>query len=242
MFKRTQSPFEQLSTGAAIGAYDLTKSFNGQPIVRGVSLEVERGEIALITGESGSGKSTVMRMIAGIDRPDSGRTKIVGQDVYELSQRQRTRLIAGRVAVGFQAPNLDTNMSVFENLIGLSEARGQEPDMAAAARLVTRFGFDGALDKKASVLSGGEKLKLAFGRIMLSKPDVLLLDEPTYALDHENKEYMFDDIAVACRDEGVTALIVTHDLAPARAIADREFIMGSGELIDERQYSYPIGA
>lgn len=220
------------------GAYGASKYIGAQAIVRDVTLEVPKGEIVLLTGESGSGKSTVMRMIAGIDRPAPGAVKLFGQNLATMPRREHTRMIANRVGVGFQSPNLDTNLSVWDNFTGLTEARGQRPDFTVASRFLTRLGLQERLDDKAAVLSGGEKLKLALGRVMVAKPELLLLDEPTYALDHENKQYMFEDIAAACRDLGTSALIVTHDLEPAREVADREFVMASGRLVDEIAHGF----
>jgi putative ABC transport system ATP-binding protein len=218
-------------------AEHLTRIINGQTIVDDVSFVVPRGEIVLVTGESGSGKSTLMRMIEGIDTPTSGQAHLLGRNVTTMPRAERTRLIADNVAVGFQSPNLDTNLTVWQNLIGLTEARGQRPDMRIAARILMQLGLRGRLDEQAKHLSGGEKLKLALGRITVSQPELLMLDEPTYALDHENKELMFQDIARACELGDTSALIVTHDLGPAREIANREFVMANGRLVDEIIYS-----
>jgi|GEM_PF-1113476 len=210
----------------------VTKTFYGKPVVDGASLELRKGEIALITGESGSGKSTIMRLLSGIEKPDSGLVEVLGNDLSKLSDKKLGKLMAQYVGVGFQAHNLDTNMTVRDNLIGLTEATGKQVDVNRAVDLIKRLDLVGRLQEKASVLSGGQKLRLAFGAVMLARPDVLMLDEPTYALDHNSKQQMFEDIAVACHEDNVSALIVTHDVEPARAIADREYVMQDGRLYE----------
>ncbi|HSH18002.1 MAG TPA: ATP-binding cassette domain-containing protein [Candidatus Saccharimonadales bacterium] len=226
----------------AIRATNLHKAINGAAIVHDASLAVPQGEIALLTGESGSGKSTVMRMIAGIEHADSGDVSLFGQNMAALRPKARTRLIAGRVGVGFQSPNLHTNLTARENLYGLSEARGQRVDYDFAAYLITQLKLTEKLDKKAAVLSGGEKLRVALGRILLPKPELLLLDEPTAALDGPGKQEVVEDIATICHELGATALIVTHEVDTARPVADREFIMASGRLQEEimHDHSQPV--
>lgn len=221
------------------GAYQVSKFIGNQAIVRNVTLEVAQSEIVLLTGESGSGKSTVMRMMAGIDQPTAGHVKLFHKNLAAMTRGQHTHLIADEVGVGFQAPNLDTNLSVWDNFIGLAEARGQSLDFGVAAQILSRLKLHERLDDKAAILSGGEKLKLALGRVMVTKPNLLLLDEPTYALDHDSKADMFEDISATCRELGTSALIVTHDLVPARAVADREYIMSSGQLVETLMHRLP---
>lgn len=215
----------------------VSKYIGEQAIVHDVSLEVPTGEFVLVTGESGSGKSTLVRMLAGIEQPSHGTAKLLAKNLAAMSGKQKTSLIANQVGVGFQSPNLDTNFSVWDNFVGLNEARGQEVDYNTAARLLQRFKLTDKLDNRAATLSGGEKLKLALARIMLNGPELLLLDEPTYGIDHEGKAEVFTDLANACHDLGTTALVVTHDLAPARSVADREFMMNSGTLV--REFALP---
>lgn len=227
------------STEIVAGAYGIGKLVGEQAIVQDVSLEIARDEILLLTGKSGSGKSTVMRMMAGVDSPSRGHVELLGKDLTSMDQRDKSRLLAGHVAVGFQSANLDTNFNGWDNLIGLTEANGHPVDYDRAAWIVSRLGLKTMLDKKASKLSGGEKLRLSLGRATMSESDVMFFDEPTSGLDDRGKEEAFQYIEDLCRASGSSALIVTHDVEPAREIADREVVMSGGRLINEVVYDRP---
>jgi putative ABC transport system ATP-binding protein len=216
-------------------AHHVSKYIGNKAIVDDVSLEVHAGQVVLLTGESGSGKSTVLRMLAGIEEPSKGTVKLFNTNMASISARHRRELIANQVGIGFQAPNLDTNFSVWDNFVGLNEARGQKINYDVAAHLLERLKLSDKLDDRAQTLSGGEKLRLSLARIMLSQPDLLLLDEPTYAIDHIGKREVFDDLSATCRDLGTAALIVTHDKGVARPIANREYVMQSGIITGEYQ-------
>lgn len=214
-------------------AQTVSKYIGEQAIVRDVSLEVREAEIVLLTGENGSGKSTVMRLLAGVEEPSGGTVELFSHNMAVMAGKDRAQLIAGRAGVGFQAPNLDTGFSVWDNLVMLSEARGQDINYGRAALLLERFKLANRVDDRAAVLSGGQKQRLALARIMLSGPDLLFLDEPTAPVDHAGKVDLFHDLATACRDVGTAALIVTHDTGLARPLADREYMMRSGQIIGE---------
>lgn len=207
-------------------------------VLNGASLEVPAGKLVLLTGSSGSGKSTMVRMFQDIDTPDRGHVELFGDALQDMSPKVRDQILADRVGIGFQAANLDTNLSVWENLIGLTQSRGRKADRTAAAHLLWNLDFRSAdmLHRKAGDLSGGQQLKLAFGRIALPQPELLLLDEPTYALDPEGKEHIFGHIADACHESGMAALVVTHDVEPAREVADREYVMSRGRIEEMLTY------
>lgn len=214
-------------------AENLTRVIDGQPIVNDVSIDVRKGEVALVVGESGSGKSTLVRMMSGIDTPTSGNAYMLGENITTMSKRQRSRLIAGRVGIGFQAHNLATNLSTAGNLFGLVQLQGRPPKRSTADTVVDQLGLGHRMNTQASKLSGGEKMKVALGRVLMTEPELLILDEPTSALDHEGKETLMRDIANTCQALGTTALIVSHDIEAARKVADRAFVMRSGVLLDE---------
>lgn len=212
-------------------AREATRNIHGKAIVDGASLEVPRGKIVLLTGKSGSGKSTLLRMMAGIVPPDTGDVELMGQNLAGMSRKSRKQLVADHVGVGFQMPKPHTNFSVRDNLYGLARARGQQVDFGFAAHIITSFGLTDKLQQQAGELSGGEMLRLGIGRVLMTRPDVLLLDEPTAALDGEAKATVVNNIASVCREIGASALIVTHEVDTARQVADREYQMAGGHII-----------
>jgi putative ABC transport system ATP-binding protein len=222
----------------------------GVPIIggdRGVSLRVTQGERVLITGPNGSGKSTVLRAMAGIVRPEVGTVELFGQDINELSDRRRSKLVAARVGVGFQAANLDDGFSVLDNLTMLHETtrHGRVP-RDRLARIVTQlglFGTDGSmLEQSAHTLSGGQKQRVSIGRLLLPRPELLLLDEPTAALDSGGtygKRHTYEVLQEFVEADGATLVMVSHD-AEAESIATRRVVVEDGAIVaDEYLASAP---
>ncbi|MET0808572.1 MAG: ABC transporter ATP-binding protein, partial [Pseudoxanthomonas sp.] len=206
----------------------VTKRYQGQPVVNDVSLEVAEGEFFVLLGPSGSGKSTLLRAIAGLTETDHGQIALHGQDVTHIPARDR--------GVGFVFQNyaLFRHMSVAENIefalrvrrMKSSERRSRRQELL---RLVALEGMD---ERLPSQLSGGQQQRVAVARALAHKPQVLLLDEPFGALDAKIREELRRTIRVVQRELGITTVLVTHDQEEAFALADRIGVMNLGRLLE----------
>ena len=207
---------------------EVSKRFAGTPVLESVDLDLLAGEILLIRGPSGTGKSTVVRLLLGLDTPDSGEVWLLGRRLAALGRRSRSALLR-EVGVGFQDPLLDGARSVTENITGLARINGRFDDRSAddvkrLTGITDAFGLTGLLERSAGVLSGGQKLRVALGRALLVRPRVLLLDEPTHMVDPAGKRSIYDELSSLVREAGIAALIVSHD-EEARAVCDREVVV-----------------
>ncbi len=216
---------------SAAALYDVSKSFTGklEPALNQVSFTVPEGQITLMTGQSGSGKSTALRILANIEEPDSGRAELFGEDFLSLSNRERRELFAGRVGIGFQAPKLDPGFSVLENLSGLAESLNYRPTAARLAHVAMHVGLGDKLFQDAATLSGGEQQKLALGRLLVSEPKLVLLDEPTSAIDPRGKHSLYESLRYFNECEGVSVLMISHD-EQAGNYADKIIILEAGRI------------
>ncbi len=207
---------------------------SGARILGGVSFEAAQGEVLLITGQSGSGKSTALRVLAGMEIPDGGEARVLGQDLYSMRRKAQSSFISQNIGMCFQAHNLDTNLTVYDNLVGLAESTGQYGKQAEARTdmLVDRLGLGLKLDQKTATLSGGEKMKVALGRLLVPKRALLLLDEPTGAVDPAGKADIFSFLREMQESDGSTIVMVSHD-EQARDYADRQIVIESGSVVAE---------
>lgn len=212
----------------------VSKSFNREPIIEEIDLNVKHGEFIVITGPSGSGKSTILRTLAGLERPDTGSVQFMGRDLYAMKEADRARLKARHMGVGFQAANLDTGLTVLDNMESLAEARGKV-DRRRVARLVVALGLKEKIMKEDSTatLSGGEKQRVALGRLLVPKPDLVLLDEPTAAIDPHGKESIYSTLRELNEEDGTTFVVVSHDPV-SLAYADRQIHVDSGIIVADQ--------
>ncbi|MFD1329029.1 ABC transporter ATP-binding protein [Mycoplana ramosa] len=209
-----------------ISIQGITKSFNDKPALRGIDLEIAQGEMIALLGSSGCGKTTLLRIIAGLGTPDGGRLLFGSKDVTALPVQQR------RIGMVFQGYSLFPNMSVREN-IAFPLKVAKTPAAAIRHRveeLLVMTGLTERADFHPNQLSGGQQQRTALARALAPKPDVLLLDEPLSALDAQVRTHLRDEIARIQRNVGTTAILVTHDQAEALAIADRVVIMQAGRI------------
>ena len=206
----------------------LTKRYQGVPVVNDVSLEIGDGEFYVLLGPSGSGKSTLLRAIAGLSGLDHGRIALHGRDVTHVSARRRG------VGLVFQNYALFRHMTVAENIefalrvrkVRAAERRRRRQELL---RLVALEGMD---ERLPAQLSGGQQQRVAVARALAHKPEVLLLDEPFGALDAKIREGLRRTIREAQRELGITTILVTHDQEEAFAMADRIGVMNFGRLLE----------
>jgi putative ABC transport system ATP-binding protein len=200
--------------------------------LRGVSLELPRGQFTAIMGPSGSGKSTLMHCLAGLDSVDGGSVWIDGQDVSALSDRERTLLRRERVGFVFQAYNLIPSLTAAENLTLPLALAGRDPDPAWFDRLVGITGLADRLHHTPAELSGGQQQRVAVARALVTRPAIVFADEPTGNLDSKTSAELLDFLRSTVTDLRQTIVMVTHDAISA-SYADRVVFLADGRIVDE---------
>lgn len=200
------------------------------PVLRGVSLELERGVTASLVGVSGSGKSTLLALLAGLMRPQSGSVVFDGTDLGRLDDTARARLRARRIGVVLQSGNLIPFLTAEENVELALELAGTARRPLRAAALLHEVGLAERRRHRPARLSGGEAQRVAVAVALANQPDLLLADEVTGQLDAATAGEVMDSIAAASRERGLTVLFVTHSRALAER-AERRLALVDGEVV-----------
>jgi len=181
-------------------------------VLRGVSLDLEAGEIVALVGQSGSGKSTLLNIVGGLDTADSGRVEVLGLDYRRARDRELAQLRNERIGFVFQAFNLLDHLSCVGNvLLPASFSRHHEHDPERALESLRRVGLADLAGRRPAELSGGQKQRVAIARALFHKPALLLCDEPTGNLDTDTGREVIELFGDINREDGVTLLIVTHE-------------------------------
>ncbi|MGH2897136.1 MAG: ABC transporter ATP-binding protein, partial [Solirubrobacteraceae bacterium] len=204
----------------------LEKRYGALRALAGLSLAVAEGELLAVLGPSGSGKSTALRVVAGLERVDSGRVLIGGRDVTALEPARRD------VAMVFQSFALFPHLTVRDN-IGFGLAARRAPAAERARRVMEAaqvLGLEGLLDRRPQALSGGERQRVALARALAGRPAVLLMDEPLSNLDAPLRERARTEIRRLHRETGATVVYVTHDQAEALSLGERVAVLDGGRL------------
>lgn len=208
----------------------IQKSYDGTPVLKDISIEVEDGEIVSILGPSGCGKTTLLNLILGIIDADSGSIVYNGKDLTHTPMEKRGFNIV------FQDYALFPNLNVYQNVTyGLKNKPGIS-SQEEVDELIDLLGLKEHLNKRIDQLSGGQKQRVALARTMVMKPSILLLDEPLSALDGVIKESIKDRIKTIAREFHLTTIIVTHDPEEALTLSDRVLIIEHGRIA---QYAKP---
>ena len=235
------------ATSPIILAENLTKVYAAGRLqvtaVRGVSLSIEPGEFVAIVGPSGSGKSTLFYLLGGLTRATSGRVVIDGVDFASLSDGERTRLRKHRIGFVFQKFNLLPTLSAMGNIeIAWAVSGRKEPlDLKYLDHLSDLLSIQGRLQHRPSELSGGEQQRVAIARALITRPAIVLADEPTGNLDTKNSEAVLAMLLRSNRELGQTTLMITHN-PEAASIAGRILHMRDGEMVREEKGSRPDAA
>ena len=210
---------------------DIWKSFEALEVLKGVNLQVEKGEIVAIIGKSGAGKTTLLQIIGTLDRPTKGQVLIDGQDVFELNDRQLAAFRNRHIGFIFQFHQLLPEFTALENVcIPAMIAREKEAEYKARAeKLLRELGLSDRMGHKPNELSGGEKQRVAAARALMMSPDIILADEPTGSLDSQNKQELSELLLKLRKEYGQTILLVTHDKELAN-IADRVIEIVDGQI------------
>ena len=201
--------------------------------LRALDLDLYRGELLVLVGASGSGKSTLLHILGGLDTATSGSVRFLDHDLPAATERELTRYRREHVGFVFQFYNLIPSLTAKENVALVTEIAEQPMDPAEALKLV---GLGDRLHHFPAELSGGEQQRVAIARAIAKRPDVLLCDEPTGALDAETGRLVLQVIDQVNRDLGTTTAIITHN-APIAAMADRVLRMSSGRSAEETRNS-----
>jgi len=203
------------SSGVTLSLRGVTKSFGAHYVLHGIDLDIPAGQVVAIAGRSGCGKSTLLRLISGLDAPDSGTINIE----------------EGTVRLMFQEPRLLPWQRVLGNVeVGLSHRMDARDRRRQAKAVLAQVGLAGREGDWPSVLSGGQKQRVALARALASHPRLLALDEPLGALDALTRIEMQQLIESVWQDKGFTAIIVTHDVTEAVALADRILLLEDGRV------------
>lgn len=211
---------------------DIKKSYGETHAMRGISLEIERGEVLAIMGPSGSGKSTLLHTLAGITRPDSGKVYFNGLRIDSLTDKQRTLLRRSKFGFVFQFSQLVPELTAIDNVAVplLLNGMNRKTAYQKAEQWLNKVGIaDAKLNHLANQLSGGQIQRVAIARAMAINPEVLFADEPTGSLDSLNSELVMKMFIKTAKDNGTTVVMVTHEPTIA-AYADREIIVRDGKL------------
>ena len=204
----------------------IEKKLGGNPILRGIDLEVEDGELVVLVGPSGCGKSTLLRTIAGLEVPDSGAVHIGSRDVTRLAPRERD------VAMVFQSYALYPHLDVRDNLAFGLKLRGESPKLIAerVSEVAKMLGLEPLLDRLPREMSGGQRQRVAMGRAIARRPKLFLFDEPLSNLDAALRAEVRVEIKRLHQQLGATMIYVTHDQVEAMTLADQLVVLRSGEV------------
>ena len=212
---------------------DLKKSFGDNQILKGISLDVKQGEVVVILGSSGCGKSTLLRCINGLETIQGGDILLDGKSITD--SKKDFHLIRQKIGMVFQQFNLFPNHTVKGNIMLAPVQTGlmtKEEASKRADELLVRVGLSDKADVYPAMLSGGQKQRIAIARALAMNPDVMLFDEPTSALDPEMVGEVLEIMKELARD-GMTMVVVTHEMGFAREVASRVMFINEGQIQEE---------
>jgi putative ABC transport system ATP-binding protein len=228
------------SSTVAIRSENLCRHYPmGDGVIRavdGISLEIRAGEFVALLGSSGSGKSSMLNLIAGLDRPTSGNVLVQNRDLAKLTREELAKYRLHVVGMVFQSFNLIASMTISENVelpLRFAEVERSRRD-ALAREALNRVGLSARMNHRPSELSGGEQQRAALARALINRPQVLLADEPTGNLDSQTGTEIMGLIREFNQHMGMTVVMVTHERALAERYAQRMIFLADGKLIDDR--------
>ena len=221
--------------GAVLQLEDVHKRFGKLEVLRGVNLEIKKGEVVCVLGPSGSGKSTLLRCINLLEPPEAGRILLDGKDITGAAATEGADFVRRRVGMVFQQFNLFPHMNAMENVcIAQRQVLGRSDEEARekAEALLRRVGLGDKLNEYPDRLSGGQQQRVAISRALAMDPEVILFDEVTSALDPELVKEVLD-VMKELASEGMTMVVVTHEMGFARDVATKVVFMDQGLIVEE---------
>jgi phospholipid/cholesterol/gamma-HCH transport system ATP-binding protein len=223
----------------AVAVTDLYKSFGAQKVLHGLTLEVSRGETLAVLGRSGTGKSVLLRIIIGLQKPDSGSVQVQGRDITGLSLDQLGE-IRKKMGFLFQHAALYDSLTVEQNvafpLVHHSREMSQSDRAGRVKELLSEVGMEKAAQKMPADLSGGMQKRIGLARALALQPAILLLDEPTAGLDPISSGEIDDLVLRLQKEHQMASIVVTHDLHSAKTIADRLALLNEGKVVIEGSF------
>ena len=230
---------EEDGSAPVVAVEDLHKSFGSQKVLNGISLTVTRGETLAVLGRSGTGKSVLLRLIIGLQKPDSGSVRIHGQDIGGLALDQLGE-IRKKMGFLFQHAALYDSLTVEQNVAFPLQHHKKEMSRSEQGdrvkELLSEVGMEGDLEKMPSDISGGMQKRVGLARALALEPDILLLDEPTAGLDPISSAEI-DDLVLKLQEEHhMASIVVTHDLHSAKTVADRLALINEGNVVIEGNF------
>jgi phospholipid/cholesterol/gamma-HCH transport system ATP-binding protein len=218
---------------------DLHKSFGINKVLNGVSLSVSRGETMAVLGRSGTGKSVLLRLIIGLEVPDSGSVRIHGQNLAGLALDQMGE-IRKKIGFLFQHAALYDSLTIAENVAFPLEHHRRDMSRsersARVEKLLAEVGMEGDLERMPSEISGGMQKRVGLARALALEPEILLLDEPTAGLDPISSGEIDDLILTLQRERQMASIVVTHDLHSAKTISNRLALLDQGNVVIEGNF------
>ncbi|WKF85367.1 amino acid ABC transporter ATP-binding protein [Lacticaseibacillus pantheris] len=219
---------------ALIEIKDLKKSFGDNEVLTGINETVHQGDVIVVIGASGGGKSTFLRSLNCLNNPTSGEIMFEGTNLVGLSEKELDK-VREKMGMVFQQFNLFPNMTVLDNItLAPKKVKGMDDGQAheLAKQLLEQVGLGDKADAYPASLSGGQQQRVAIARALAMKPDVMLFDEPTSALDPE----MVGEVLKVMQDlaqSGMTMIVVTHEMGFAREVADQVWFMDGGQIVEK---------
>jgi polar amino acid transport system ATP-binding protein len=215
-----------------LGIRDLHKAYGELGVLKGISLEIRKGEVTVLVGPSGCGKSTLLRCLNGLEPIQSGEILLNGKLITD--EKTKWSQVRQKIGMVFQSYDLFPHMTVLDNvLLGPLKVQGRsrQEAVAAAQKLLERVGLLDKINSYPRQLSGGQKQRAAIVRALIMEPEIMLFDEVTAALDPEMVREVLD-VVLELAKGGMTMVIVTHEMEFARAIADRVVFIDGGEIVE----------
>lgn len=224
---------------AVISLRYLKKAFGKMEVLKGVDLDVFKGENLVVLGRSGSGKSVLIRMIAGLLRPDEGTINVLGEDITRLDTKQM-QILRARIGFSFQSSALYDGMNVRANLefplVRNKRHLSRQEIEDAIAKVLDDVGLSHTLYQMPAELSGGQKKRIGIARTLILQPELMLYDEPTAGLDPVTSVEINELINEVQERYNTSAVIITHDLTCAKATGDRVVMLSEGKFIREGSF------
>ena len=216
---------------------NLTKYYGEEPLVvkalDGITLQIEQGSFTAIVGTSGSGKSTLLHMLGGLDTPTGGSVVVDGQSLGKMSRSELTIFRRRKIGFIFQNYNLIPNLNIYDNIVLPVELDGRSADRQYLDNIISVLGLDGKLDRKPNKLSGGQQQRAAIARALITKPALILADEPTGNLDSRTSQEVVGLLQATGRKFHQTIVMITHNDEIAQ-IADRTIRIEDGRIAEGR--------
>lgn len=216
---------------------NLTKYYGEEPLVvkalDGITLQIEQGSFTAIVGTSGSGKSTLLHMLGGLDMPTGGSVVVDGQSLGKMSRSELTIFRRRKIGFIFQNYNLIPNLTIYDNIVLPVELDGRSVDRQYLDKIVSVLGLEGKLERKPNKLSGGQQQRAAIARALITKPALILADEPTGNLDSRTSQEVVGLLQATGRKFHQTIVMITHNDEIAQ-IADRTIRIEDGRITEGR--------